>query len=130
MSAVARSRGIDNTPPPQAVAALHDLIGHLLDPLREAWGGPVVVNSGYRSPALNAAVGGAPRSRHMYGEAADITVGSPSANAALFVAMFEVEVFVAPLFVTGINVFTKWLAQVTGGAVPVNGVFFKSIERG
>ncbi len=52
------------------------------------------------------------------------------ANAALFVAMFEVEVFVAPLFVTGINVFTKWLAQVTGGAVPVNGVFFKSIERG
>ena len=46
VSAVARSRGIDNTPPPQAVAALHDLIGHLLDPLREAWGGPVVVNSG------------------------------------------------------------------------------------
>ena len=43
-----------------------------------------MVNSGYRSPALNAAVGGAPRSRHMYGEAADITVGSPSANAALF----------------------------------------------
>ena len=52
------------------------------------------------------------------------------ANTALFVAMFEVEVIVAPLFVTGINVFTKWLAQVTGGAVPVNGVFFKSIERG
>ena len=52
------------------------------------------------------------------------------ANAALFVAMFEVEVIVAPLFVTGINVFTKWQAQVTGGAVPVNGVFFKTIERG
>lgn len=60
VSAVARSRGIDNTPPPQAVAALHDLIGHLLDPLREAWGGPVAVNSGYRSPALNAAVAGRP----------------------------------------------------------------------
>ncbi|CSQ67598.1 Uncharacterised protein [Shigella sonnei] len=44
--------------------------------------------------------------------------------------MFEVEVIVAPLFVTGINVFTKWQAQVTGGAVPVNGVFFKTIERG
>ena len=52
------------------------------------------------------------------------------ANAALFFAMFKVEVFVAPLFVTGINVFTKWQAQVTGGAVPVNGVFFKTIERG
>lgn len=52
------------------------------------------------------------------------------ANTALFVAMFEVEVIVAPLFVTGINVFTKWQAQVTGGVVPVNGVFFKTIERG
>lgn len=53
-----------------------------------------------------------------------------SANAALFVTMFEIEVFVAPLFITWINVFTKWLAQVTGGAVPVNGVFFKAIEWG
>ena len=52
------------------------------------------------------------------------------ANTALFVAMFEVEVIVAPLFVTGITVITKWQAQVTGGAVPVNGVFFKTIERG
>ena len=52
------------------------------------------------------------------------------ANAALFVAMFEVEVFVAPLFVTGINDFTKWLAQVTGGAVSVNSIVFKSLERG
>ena len=51
-------------------------------------------------------------------------------KAALFVTMFEVEVFVAPLFVTRINVFAKWQAQVTGGAVPVNGVFFKTIERG
>ena len=48
----------------------------------------------------------------------------------LFFAMFEVEVFVAPFFVTRINVFAKWQAQVTGGAVPVNGVFFKTIERG
>lgn len=53
-------------------------------PASRSVGRPVAVNSGYRSPALNAAVGGAPRSRHMYGEAADITVGSPSANAALF----------------------------------------------
>lgn len=53
-----------------------------------------------------------------------------AANAALFVTMFEVEVFVAPLFVTRINVFAKWQAQVTGGAVPVNSIVFKAIERG
>ena len=84
VSAVARSRGIDNTHPPQAVAALHDLIGHLLDPLREAWGGPVAVNSGYRTPALTAAVGAAPRSRKMYGKAAEYAGGRQAANAALF----------------------------------------------
>ncbi len=52
------------------------------------------------------------------------------ANAALFIAMFKVEVFVAPLFVAWINIFAKWQAQVAGGAVPVNGVFFKALERG
>lgn len=53
-----------------------------------------------------------------------------SANAALFVAMFEVEIIVAPLFVAWINIFAKRLAQVAGGAVPVNGIFFETIERG
>ena len=53
-----------------------------------------------------------------------------AANAALFVTMFEVEVFVAPFFFFLLNVFAKWQAQVTGGAVPVNGVVFKAIERG
>ena len=52
------------------------------------------------------------------------------ANAALFVAMFEVEVLVAPLFVTEIYVFALRQAQVTGGAVPVNSIFFKTIEWG
>jgi hypothetical protein len=55
-----------------------------LDPVRELWGAPLRVNSGYRSPALNAAVGGAPSSQHMAGEAADITTGSREGNERLF----------------------------------------------
>ena len=82
-SDTARWLGIDNTPPPSAVRALHELVDHVLDPLREAWGGPIRVNSGYRCPELNQAVGGTPGSQHQHGEAADITVGSRSGNRRL-----------------------------------------------
>ena len=82
-SATARCLGIDNTPPASAVRALHELVDHVLDPLREAWGVPIRVNSGYRCPELNEAVGGTPGSQHLRGEAADITVGSRSANRRL-----------------------------------------------
>ena len=82
-SATAERLGIDNTPPRSAVTALHELVDHVLDPLREAWGGPIHVNSGYRCPALNKAVGGTPYSQHQRGEAADITVGTPARNRRL-----------------------------------------------
>lgn len=77
-------RGIDNTPPPEAAARLEALAGRLLDPVRELWGTPLTVNSGYRCPALNTAVGGALSSQHLRGEAADITTGSSSGNCRLF----------------------------------------------
>jgi uncharacterized protein YcbK (DUF882 family) len=82
-SATARRLGIYNTPPASAVKALNELVDNVLDPLREAWGGPIQVNSGYRCPTLNKAVGGSPYSQHQRGEAADITVGTPSANRRL-----------------------------------------------
>ena len=82
-SDTARRLGIDNTPPACAVAALNALVDHVLDPLRDAWGGPIRVNSGYRCPKLNKAVGGTPTSQHQRGEAADITVGSRSGNRRL-----------------------------------------------
>lgn len=83
-SATAQRLGIDNTPPAEALAHLEALVEHVLDPLREAWGGPIHVNSGYRCRAMNKAVGGAAGSQHMRGEAADITVGSRLDNARLY----------------------------------------------
>lgn len=76
--------GIDNTPTPEASVALSNLVTHVLDPLREMYGKPITVNSGYRCPKLNAAVGGAKTSQHMRGEAADITAGSKTENKKLF----------------------------------------------
>lgn len=62
---------IDNTPPASAQVNIMYLVDKVLEPLREALG-PIVVTSGYRSEALNKAVGGAHGSFHRYGYAADI----------------------------------------------------------
>lgn len=83
-SYTAKSKGIDNTPTPQAQERLNALIDKLLDPLREEWGAPLYINSGYRCPLLNKVVGGASSSQHLRGEAADITAGNREANKKLF----------------------------------------------
>ena len=51
---------------------LRALVDEVLDPLRERYGKPIYVNSGYRCPKLNQLVNGAANSQHMNGEAADI----------------------------------------------------------
>ena len=73
-SQAAVRHGIRNDPDKAALANLHALVEHVLDPLREALGRPVVVSSGYRSPRVNRAVGGSASSQHVLGQAADITV--------------------------------------------------------
>ena len=61
-----------NGAPKEAEENLRALVDEVLDPLREAYGRPIRVNSGYRCPKLNNLVGGSPNSQHMRGEAADI----------------------------------------------------------
>ena len=72
-SDTAVSLGIDNAPTPSAVCLLIELIDRVLDPIREHWGLPIRVTSGYRCPELNEEVGGVEDSWHMDGCAADIT---------------------------------------------------------
>lgn len=83
-SDTARRLGIDNTPSPQVEERLRQLVDYVLDPLREAYGRPIYVNSGYRCPALNRAVGGVAHSQHLTGEAADITGGNCQENRRLY----------------------------------------------
>lgn len=83
-SDTARVKGIDNTPNAIQISNMEELIKNVLDPLREAYGKPINVNSGFRSPALNKAVGGAKNSEHMTGCAADIDVHSIQGNKQLF----------------------------------------------
>lgn len=86
-SQTAVRKGIDNTPTPEVVANLKDLAVNVLQPVREHFGKPVVISSGYRSPKLNAAVGGAKNSDHMTGCAADIEIpGVPNKVVAEWIA--------------------------------------------
>lgn len=76
-SDTAKKKGIDNTPNEIQKQNLILLIDNILDPLREAYGKPIKVNSGFRCEALNKAVGGASTSEHRNGMASDI-VGTPN----------------------------------------------------
>lgn len=77
-STTATRKGINNAPDSSIKANLTALVDNVLDPLREKWGHPIKVTSGYRCPALNKAIGGASGSQHMKGQAADITSLSDS----------------------------------------------------
>lgn len=72
-SDTANSLGIDNSPNEEIKSHLIQLVEELLDPLRNAWGSPIKVNSGYRSLRLNKALKHASAtSAHLIGYAADL----------------------------------------------------------
>ena len=83
-SPTAKAEKINNNPTPEAVENLKLLVDMVLDPLRDVYGKPIRVNSGYRSPALNRVLKGSKTSQHMKGQAADITAGSKQENKKLF----------------------------------------------
>lgn len=83
-SDTADRRAIDNRLPKELLPNVQALVNNVLDPLREAYGKPIRINSGFRCPALNKAVKGSATSDHMTGRAADITGGSPAENKKLF----------------------------------------------
>lgn len=70
-SNTAKSHGLDNDPSPEVLANLRLLCEHVLELIRAAVG-PLKINSGYRSDAVNKAVGGSTTSAHSFGLAADL----------------------------------------------------------
>lgn len=63
------------------------LVEDILQPLRDAWGGPLFINSGYRCPELNKAVGGVATSQHVFGQACDVGCTDPYALVKLIKRM-------------------------------------------
>lgn len=72
-SQIAARQHINNDPPPSVLPALHNT-AHGMELVRNLLGDkPIIISSGYRSAALNAAAGGSPGSQHLLGEACDFT---------------------------------------------------------
>jgi len=86
-SDTATRKGLDNTPNEAVIANLKTLAENILQPVREHYGKSVKVNSGYRSPEVNAAVGGSRTSDHCKGQAADIEItGVANGDLAKYIA--------------------------------------------
>ena len=71
-SNTALRRGIDNIPDVEELENMKLIAEKIFEPLRKWVGGPIKINSFYRSPELNVAIGGSKKSQHCHGQAIDI----------------------------------------------------------
>lgn len=76
-SNTAVAKGLENIPNASQVENLKSLAINLLQPVRDLYGKPMIINSGFRSPEVNKAVNGSPTSDHMNGKAADVRTPNP-----------------------------------------------------
>jgi len=84
-SETAKRRGISNMPTPEHIENFKLLAEKVFQPIREYFGIPIHISSGYRSKALNTAIGGSLSSQHCSGEAIDIDMdGTSVTNAQIF----------------------------------------------
>jgi zinc D-Ala-D-Ala carboxypeptidase len=83
-SSTAAARKISNVPDAHTIINMKILADKCFEPLRRWYGKPIRINSFYRSPELNTAIGGSKTSQHCKGEAIDISAGSLTENKKLF----------------------------------------------
>lgn len=83
-SQTATRKKINNTPTPAIIQNLEATAQAIFQPIREHFGVPIRVSSGYRSPALNLAVGGARNSQHLTGQALDLQGTNGITNAQIY----------------------------------------------
>lgn len=85
-SQTALRKGIRNNPGPRQIEAMRALCTNVLEPARAHFGKPIKISSGYRSPALNRAIGGSSSSDHCKGRAADFEIsGVPNYELARWI---------------------------------------------
>lgn len=108
-SSTAEAKGIDNTPTPEVERNLTALVDNILDGVREIYGKPITVNSGYRCQELNKAVGGSATSDHVKGFAADITCSNKKENAILFDIIKNTFIFDQLIWEKGNDQYPDWV---------------------
>jgi zinc D-Ala-D-Ala carboxypeptidase len=84
----AKRKGISNMPTPEHLENFKKLALNIFEPIRKHFGVPIIISSGYRSKALNTAIGGSLTSQHCTGEAIDIDMDG-TANGVTNKMVFE-----------------------------------------
>ena len=108
-SATADRLGVDNSPSTIHLVNLTHLAIHILQPVRDQFG-VITINSGYRSPALNAKVGGSKTSQHCNGQAAEFeSFSSPNPDLAKWIANNLVFDQLILEFYDGVNPNSGWV---------------------
>ena len=108
-SATAERLNVDNSPSDIHLVNLTHLVIHILQPVRDEFG-VITINSGYRSPALNAKVGGSKTSQHCNGQAADFeSFSTPNPDLAKWIANnLEFDQLILE-FYDGVNPNSGWV---------------------
>ena len=84
-SETAKRKGISNMPTPEHIENFKKLAKNVFQPIRDHFEVPIHISSGYRSKALNKAIGGSLTSQHCQGEAIDIDMdGTSITNKQIF----------------------------------------------
>jgi len=100
------NKPIENIPTMKEVENLEFLVDLILDPAREKLGKPITISSGFRSQAVNKAVGGVSSSQHTKGEAADLIC---SDNKKLFEIIRQQEKFDQLIWEYGTDIEPAWV---------------------
>ena len=109
-SNTAKRKSIDNTPNPTQVENMKLLSEKVFEPLREWVGGPIKVNSFFRSPELNEAIGGSKTSQHCKGQAIDIDdVYGYKTNAEMYTWIKENLDFDQMIWEFGTDMNPNWI---------------------
>ena len=108
-SITAERLGIRNQPSYEQVLAMRHLCREVLEPLRQHYGAPIRITSGFRCEALNKAVGGVGNSQHMDGEAADLSVPSEEVARDWFQWLAHHTDFDQLLFEHSQRLHNRWL---------------------
>lgn len=108
-SAKAEEKGIKNIPNEMEVWHLQNLVEKVLDPVRERFGKPIYVNSGYRCKELNRVVKGSITSQHLTGQAVDITASQKEDNKKIFDIIVELGLYDQLIWERGDVNFPQWI---------------------
>lgn len=130
-SETAKRKGISNMPTPEHIENFKKLAENVFEPIREHFGVPVHLSSGYRSAALNKAVGGASSSQHCKGEAIDIDMdGTTVTNKQVFDFVKEHVNFDQMIWEFGTDANPDWVHVSYNSDGPQRKQILRAVKQG